>query len=380
MHDVVIIGGGHNGLVCSAYLAMAGFKIVVLDQRSVIGGAAVTEEFSPGFSNSVASYTVSLLNPKIIRDLDLAAHGLHIIERPISNFLPLEDGRFLKVGGGQTKQQVAKFSQRDADSLGDYQARLDAVADVLRATVLETPPNVVESSPFAAIAGRDSHDQIEDEADSAAAAFEDLRAEISVLRRAVEAMPASLRENRPPDYAPTLGAIVKAVQGVEKRLAGIEGHPAIKVTPEQHGRAIERAATNIMREPMETFRNEAAALGLERRQLGQIIGVALTQEAQRRWQLWFAGAGLALGLMLFPLIAAFAPGGSHLAALAAGETDRWQAGGALMREASPEGWREFVGGANLARVNADAIRVCREAAAKAGKEQKCIITVPSPTR
>ncbi|MFZ3181135.1 MAG: NAD(P)/FAD-dependent oxidoreductase [Methylocystis silviterrae] len=152
MHDVVIIGGGHNGLVCSAYLAMAGFKIVVLDQRSVIGGAAVTEEFSPGFSNSVASYTVSLLNPKIIRDLDLAAHGLRIIERPISNFLPLEDGRFLKVGGGQTKQQVAKFSQRDADSLGDYKARLDAVADVLRATVLETPPNVVEGSPFAAIA------------------------------------------------------------------------------------------------------------------------------------------------------------------------------------------------------------------------------------
>jgi phytoene dehydrogenase-like protein len=152
MHDVVIIGGGHNGLVCSAYLAMADLKVIVLDQRPVVGGAAVTEEFSPGFFNSVASYTVSLLNPKIIRDLDLAAHGLRIIERPISNFLPLEDGRFLKVGGGQTKQQVAKFSQRDADRLGDYQARLDAVADVLRATVLETPPNVVEGSPFAAIA------------------------------------------------------------------------------------------------------------------------------------------------------------------------------------------------------------------------------------
>ena len=152
MHDVVIIGGGHNGLVCSAYLAMAGFKIVVLDQRPVVGGAAVTEEFSPGYSNSAASYTVSLLNPKIIRDLELAAHGLRIIERPISNFLPLDDGRFLKVGGGQTKQQVAKFSQRDADGLGDYQARLDAVADVLRAAVLETPPNVVEGNPFAAIA------------------------------------------------------------------------------------------------------------------------------------------------------------------------------------------------------------------------------------
>ncbi|HUB65072.1 MAG TPA: NAD(P)/FAD-dependent oxidoreductase [Methylocella sp.] len=152
MHDVVIIGGGHNGLVCSAYLAMAGFKVVVLDQRPVVGGAAVTEEFSPGFSNSVAAYTVSLLNPKIIRDLDLAAHGLRIVERPISNFLPLDDGRFLKIGGGQTKREVAKFSTRDADRLDDYQRRLTAIADILRAAVLETPPNVVEGNRFSGIA------------------------------------------------------------------------------------------------------------------------------------------------------------------------------------------------------------------------------------
>ncbi len=151
MHDVVIVGGGHNGLVCSAYLAMAGLKVVVLDQRPVVGGAAVTEEFSPGFVNSVASYTVSLLNPKVIRDLDLGAYGLRIVERPIANFLPLDDGRFLKVGGGQTKREVAKFSARDADRLDDYQMRLAAVAEVLRGAVLETPPNVVEAAPFAAI-------------------------------------------------------------------------------------------------------------------------------------------------------------------------------------------------------------------------------------
>ncbi len=151
MHDVVIIGGGHNGLVCSAYLAMAGFKVVVLDQRHVVGGAAVTEEFSPGFANSVASYTVSLLNPKVIRDLDLNAHGLRIVERPLANFLPLDDGRFLKVGGGQTKREVAKFSLQDADRLDDYQARLAAVAEVLRAVVLETPPNVVEGASITAI-------------------------------------------------------------------------------------------------------------------------------------------------------------------------------------------------------------------------------------
>ena len=104
------------------------------------------------FRNSVASYTVSLLNPKVIRDLDLHAHGLRVVERPIANFLPLDDGRFLKVGGGHTKREVAKFSMRDADRLDDYQARLTAVAEVLRAVVLETPPNVVEGTPLAAIA------------------------------------------------------------------------------------------------------------------------------------------------------------------------------------------------------------------------------------
>jgi phytoene dehydrogenase-like protein len=151
MHDAVIIGGGHNGLVCAAYLGMAGLKVVVLERRDVVGGAAVTEEFHPGFRNSVAAYTVSLLNPKVIRDLRLAEHGLRIVERRIANFLPLDDGRYLKVGGGRTRQEVAKFSTRDAARLDDYAARLEAVADVLRALALQTPPNIVEGHPLAAI-------------------------------------------------------------------------------------------------------------------------------------------------------------------------------------------------------------------------------------
>src|SRR4051812_5015356 len=150
-HDAIIIGGGHNGLTCAAYLAMAGLKVVVLERRHVVGGAAVTEEFHPGFRNSVAAYTVSLLNPKVIRDLRLAEHGLRIVERKIANFLPLDDGRYLKVGGGRTAEEVAKFSARDAARLDDYSARLEAVADVLRALALETPPNVVEGHPLAAI-------------------------------------------------------------------------------------------------------------------------------------------------------------------------------------------------------------------------------------
>ncbi len=139
--DVVVIGGGHNGLVCAAYLAAAGLKVTVLERRHVVGGAAVTEEFHPGFRNSVAAYTVSLLNPKVIRDLDLSHHGLRVVERQLANFLPLDAG-YLKVGGGRTREEVAKFSVRDAERLDGYAERLDVIADVLRDLVLETPPNV----------------------------------------------------------------------------------------------------------------------------------------------------------------------------------------------------------------------------------------------
>ena len=150
-YDVAIIGAGHNGLVCAAYLAMAGLDVIMLERRSTVGGTAVTEEFHPGYRNSVAAYTVSLLNPKIVRDLDLAHHGLRIVEREIANFLPLDDGRYLKVGGGRTAEEVAKFSQTDAERLDDYDRRLQAIADVLRGLVLVTPPNVVEGHPLAAL-------------------------------------------------------------------------------------------------------------------------------------------------------------------------------------------------------------------------------------
>jgi phytoene dehydrogenase-like protein len=144
--DALIIGAGHNGLVCAAYLAAAGLKVTVLEQRDVVGGAAVTEEFHPGFRNSVAAYTVSLLNPKVIRDLELPKHGLRVVERRASNFLPTQDGRYLLLGEGRTAAEVAKFSTPDAQQLDRYGERLGAVADVLRDLVLQTPPNAVEGS------------------------------------------------------------------------------------------------------------------------------------------------------------------------------------------------------------------------------------------
>src|SRR3954471_18667873 len=130
--DVLIVGGGHNGLVCAAYLAAGGLKVTVLERRGVVGGAAVTEEFHPGFRNSVAAYTVSLLNPKVIRDLELPKHGLRIVERQGSNFLPTTDGGYLKSGGDYTRREVAKFSSTDAQRLESYGARLDIIADLLR--------------------------------------------------------------------------------------------------------------------------------------------------------------------------------------------------------------------------------------------------------
>src|SRR6516164_664860 len=150
-YDALIIGGGHNGLTCAAYLAAAGLKVIVLERRTIVGGAAVTEEFHPGFRNSVASYTVSLLNPKVIRDLELPRHGLRIVERRCSNFLPTADGRYLITGGGRTEAEVARFSARDAARLPEYGERLDAIADVLRDLVLTTPPNALEGAWSAAL-------------------------------------------------------------------------------------------------------------------------------------------------------------------------------------------------------------------------------------
>jgi phytoene dehydrogenase-like protein len=143
-YDAVIIGGGHNGLTCACYLAAGGLKVAVFERRRVLGGAAVTEEFHPGFRNSTASYTVSLLNPKVIRDLNLAAQGLSIVERPLANFLPLSPTGYLKVGGGlaATQAEVGRFSAKDAAALPAYYAMLDRVASVLRSLLLETPPNV----------------------------------------------------------------------------------------------------------------------------------------------------------------------------------------------------------------------------------------------
>ena len=141
--DALIIGAGHNGLTCAAYLGMAGLRVRVLERRDVVGGACVTEEFYPGFRNSTAAYAVSLLQSKVIRDLKLHEHGLRIVERRAQNFLPLPDGRYLLTGEGRTEREIAKFSAKDAARYPAYQAEIGRVAGELRSLVLKAPPNLV---------------------------------------------------------------------------------------------------------------------------------------------------------------------------------------------------------------------------------------------
>jgi phytoene dehydrogenase-like protein len=140
--DAIIVGAGHNGLTCAAYLGMAGLRVRVFERRSVVGGACVTEEFHPGFRNSTAAYTVSLLQPKVIRDLQLYERGLRVVERRAQNFLPLPDGRYLLTGEGRTEREIAKFSVKDAARYPVYQAEIRRVAEVLRSVLLSAPPNL----------------------------------------------------------------------------------------------------------------------------------------------------------------------------------------------------------------------------------------------
>jgi phytoene dehydrogenase-like protein len=142
-YDVAVIGAGHNGLTCAAYLAGRGLSVVVLEKNAVVGGAALTEEFHPGFRNSVAAYTVSPLSPRVIRDLDLAAHGLRLVERTAANFWPVDTRRFLLLphdAAGRSRA-VAQFSSRDGESLPLYEAALGRAAAILRGLAEKAPPN-----------------------------------------------------------------------------------------------------------------------------------------------------------------------------------------------------------------------------------------------
>ena len=135
--DVIIIGGGHNGLTCAYYLAKKGMKVTILEAADKVGGAAVTDEFHPGFRNSAASYTVSLLQPKVIRDMALERHGLTVVLRKKDNFLPDGKGNYLLTGrDGATRADIVRHVASDGAAYDRYNADLEVVVRLVRKWIL----------------------------------------------------------------------------------------------------------------------------------------------------------------------------------------------------------------------------------------------------
>lgn len=158
MYNAIVIGAGHNGLTCAYYLAKRGMKVAVLEAAATVGGAAVTDEFLPGFRNSAASYTVSLLQPKVIRDMDLTRHGLSVVLRKTDNFLPGEGDYLLSGRGGLTRKEIARHHRPDAQAYDRYHAELETVVRLLKKWLLRAPPNVgrkVSAIPKLLSLGRD---------------------------------------------------------------------------------------------------------------------------------------------------------------------------------------------------------------------------------
>ncbi|HJN28457.1 MAG TPA: NAD(P)/FAD-dependent oxidoreductase, partial [Candidatus Latescibacteria bacterium] len=149
-YDVIIIGGGHNGLVTAAYLGKAGYRTLVLERRDVLGGCSVTEQdIFPGYKISAASYVASLFHPNIIRDLDLHANGLEFLVRDPPSFTPFADGShlFSCLELADTQKEIAKFSQRDADRYAEYEAMLTRIAEQIEPLLLMTPPDPTSLDP-----------------------------------------------------------------------------------------------------------------------------------------------------------------------------------------------------------------------------------------
>lgn len=142
--DAIVVGAGHNGLVAAGYLARAGWRVLVLERRPIVGGAAVTEEVFPGFRVSTLAYVLSLFRPYILRELDLKRFGFRVLARNPSSFTPLPDGNYLLLGPdpGFNAREIAKFSSKDARRFAEYEADLDALARLLEPWLDRAPPRL----------------------------------------------------------------------------------------------------------------------------------------------------------------------------------------------------------------------------------------------
>ena len=222
-----------------------------------------------------------------------------------------------------------------------------------------------------------------DQTNDPAQAFEDLRAEVLVMRRAIEALPGAWAENQPPDYSPDLGRVVKGLNEVAARLDDINKHPALTMRPEQYRQAIAQVGEGLVREAVGKLDQAVKDVGRERQQLADLIGTARTQEEQRDWLWWTGGlatvVALVIGLVASPYLVGRLFWGSWQTGVAATvmNADRWDAGAAIMQAGNPDGWKNIVYDFNLVNANQKEIAACSEEAAKTRVDQRCTITVPA---
>ena len=219
----------------------------------------------------------------------------------------------------------------------------------------------------------------EEPSGDAARAFEDLRAEVSVLRRAIEALPEEWEANQPPDYTESLGEITQGLSNVVGRLQVIEQHPALRATPSQHQAAILAAGQDLMSRAAGRIDAAAEAFKREQQHLAGVIGTVRDQRTQRQHLAWMCAGTFVMSLLILPFLARALPFGwnENLAAFLL-HADRWNAGQALMKSTNPGGWSVLSAEMNLVEPNHAALTACREAAEKTKKEQHCTIVVPAP--
>jgi hypothetical protein len=216
----------------------------------------------------------------------------------------------------------------------------------------------------------------EHNASEPAQAFEDLRAEVSVLRKAIEALPDVLARNRAPDYSPDFGVLGQGMDAIGVSLENLQKHPALKMTPEQHGAAIAHAGSGLIREAVQKFDRATQDADRERYNLANMIGTARSKADQRFWLTIAVSIGLFVGFGVFPVVMRAMPFGLDSATAAViMRANKWDAGIALMKDGNPDGWERLAADADLVSANREKITVCRDAAAKAKKEQHCAITV-----
>ena len=226
----------------------------------------------------------------------------------------------------------------------------------------------------------DDEDEYPGEAADAAQAFEALQREVALQRRAMEALGDALEARATPDLAVDIAKVLKGQAQVVAQMERLQNHPALMLTPQEHGRSMAQAGGEVVREAVQALEQASQALRQDHRQLADFVHTARTVRQDKRALAWSAGAVLVIGMLLSPLLMWLMPVGlsSHAAAFMLGE-DRWSAGWILLDAASAGSTAQVAEAARLVKANEGTLAACREAAIKSKRKQRCMVLISVPS-